>query len=88
MIRVKYHRFKGMTGKTYPKFDQVFDRQVPLGEVITRLLEGEEPNCFNCLLASQIRKGLISAVFERGGDLYPINLECFMNAQIEKQRSR
>lgn len=77
MVKVKYRRFKGMTGKMYPRFEAIFDRQVSLSEAIPRM-RAECP-----ALADLASRGLISAVFEREGQLFPLNLECFMNAQIE-----
>jgi hypothetical protein len=75
-IRVKHPRFTGLTGHTYKALDEVYEREVPIGEALPRLYANSP------VLAELATKGLITAVYEREGHLFPLNIECWVHSSI------
>ncbi len=78
-IRVKHPSFIGWTGHKYKALDELYEREVPIGEALPRLYADCPP------LAELATKGLIGAVYERGGQLFPINVECWVHSLIIKE---
>lgn len=76
MIRVKHPSFIGLTGHRYKPLDAIYDREISLEEALPRLFRECQP------LAELAVKGLIGGVFERNGELYPLNVECYGHSVI------
>lgn len=77
VIRVTHPSFIGLTGHRYNKLDAVYDREVPIGEALSRLYKDCPP------LAELACKGLLGSVFEKDGQLYPLNIECWAHSVIK-----
>jgi len=75
-IRIKHPSFIGLTGHKYKKLDETYEREVPIKEALPRLYADCPP------LAELACKGLIGAVFEKNGELYPLNIECWARSTI------
>lgn len=76
-IKVAHPSFIGLTGHRYRELNETYDREIPIGEALPRLYQDCPP------LAELACKGLIGAVFERDGQLYPLNIECWARSVIK-----